>query len=384
DYDKVGNRKSMKINDANTQVYDYDKLYQLTFADYNDGNTTGYSYDKLGNRTLMSNGGQTTYESNRLNQYSKVNTTNYTYDVNGNLTNDGTCTYYYDCENRVTIANPAPANAYYKYDFSGRRVKWRFGGPPSIIKFTYDGDQIIADYNNLGGLQRKYIYGPGIDEPVCMIDTGAHWYFFDGLGSVVALARTNQPLEEKYTYDVFGKPTIRNTQDAVLSTSAYGNRFMFTAREFEQETGLYYYRARYYKPTLGRFISRDPIELNGGLNFYTYVNNNPIRFRDPKGLRPCSQCQSRYDSARARIAEEEARCGGSCGSSDLGPSVGLCLIACAKTGWYFPLCVAACGASTQLPWAACHYLCGRMANANEAAVRAVYNHCMATCCHDEP
>jgi YD repeat-containing protein len=244
---------SMKINDANTQVYDYDKLYQLTVADYNDGNTTGYSYDKLGNRTLMSNDSQTTYESNRLNQYTKVNTTSYTYDKNENLTFDGTHRYYYDCENRLTDVNNAADEAIvsYKYNYQGRRVAkvdWSLS-PEHRTLYCYDGDQIIADYNESRVLQRRYVYGPGIDEPLCLIDSaGAHWYFFDGLGGVVALARTNQQLEEKYTYDVFGKPTIRNTNDEILTTSAFGNRFMFTGREYDAETGNYYYRARYYSP----------------------------------------------------------------------------------------------------------------------------------------
>jgi RHS repeat-associated protein len=88
-----------------------------------------------------------------------------------------------------------------------------------------------------------------------------YYYYFDGLGSVVALARGDQPAEETYSYDVFGKPTIRNAQGGILTTSAFGNRYMFTGREWEPETGLYYYRARYYKAEIGRFLQPDPVAM---------------------------------------------------------------------------------------------------------------------------
>jgi hypothetical protein len=106
-YDKVGNRKSCKINDANTYVFNYDKLYQLVFADYPSAWGTydiNYSYDKLGNRTGTYNGSTTTdYLCNRLNQYTMVGTSSYAYDLNGNMTQYGGWRYYYDSENRLYL-----------------------------------------------------------------------------------------------------------------------------------------------------------------------------------------------------------------------------------------------------------------------------------------
>jgi len=80
---------------------------------------------------------------------------------------------------------------------------------------------------------------------------------------------------ERYSYDVFGEPN---------TTSSIGNPYMFTGRRYDIETGLYYYRARYYKPEIGRFLQTDPIGYEGGLNLYAYVQNNPVMFTDPLGL----------------------------------------------------------------------------------------------------
>ena len=98
----------------------------------------------------------------------------------------------------------------------------------------------------------------------------------DGLGSVTNLTNSTASTSETYAYDAFGKPSV---------TSTLGNRFMFTGREYDSETGLYYYRARHYAPEMGRFLQRDPIGYTAGINLYTYCNNNVINLRDPYGLR---------------------------------------------------------------------------------------------------
>ncbi len=174
-------------------------------------------------------------------------------------------------------------------------------------KYCYDGDQVIAEFNESDIIQRRFFYGPGIDEPICMYagTLGQYYYYhYDGLGSVVALTDSDGAVVETYSYDAFGGPTIRNSAGMVISESSVGNPYMFTGRRLDDETGLYYYRARYYNPSIGRFISRDPIlvpiiDFRGhfwmleilmsrphALTPYTYCINNPINLLDPEGLKP--------------------------------------------------------------------------------------------------
>jgi RHS repeat-associated protein len=279
EYDNVGNRKNM-IVDNNEYSYTYDKLYQLVGVDYpaGFGTDTTYYYDKLGNRRKVEADTVTDYSSNNLNQYTAIGTTLPEYDASGNLTKYGSFRYFYDCENRLTDVNLNTVRKMHcQYDYLGRRVSKTVSS--NTTKFCYDGDQIIAEYNGSGTLLRKYIYGPGIDEPICMINVNGgetkYYYHFDGLGSVVALSDSSGAVIESYRYNAFGQPS---------ATSSIGNRFMFTGREYDTETGLYYYRARYYKPSIGRFLQTDPIVYIDSMNLYTYSLNNPVMLRDPSGM----------------------------------------------------------------------------------------------------
>jgi RHS repeat-associated protein len=104
------------------------------------------------------------------------------------------------------------------------------------------------------------------------------YYEADGLGSITSMSNSSGQLTQTYTYDSFGGITA--------STGSLVNPFRFTGREFDSETGLYFYRARYYDPAAGRFLSEDPIEFRGGVNFYRYVSNGPTNLTDPLGLGP--------------------------------------------------------------------------------------------------
>jgi RHS repeat-associated protein len=170
----------------------------------------------------------------------------------------------------------------YVYDAQGRRSEKKYDRA-TVLKYIYDGDQCIAEYDAGGNLRRKYVYGPGVDEPVCMIEStttyaGTYYYHFDASGNVVALTDDDGDTAQVYEYSVYGQVGATDPD--------HTNRFLFTGREFDKETGLYYYRARYYKPEIGRFLQVDPVGYKAGMNLYHYCRNRPLLLTDPLGLDP--------------------------------------------------------------------------------------------------
>jgi RHS repeat-associated protein len=300
-YDKVGNRTSMMVTDSGgtrTHVYTYDNMMslrakrgnlQITEVNY----PSGFDYlatdttfneacperserDAAGNRTSVIKpalregewgSGTCTYTTNALNQYTAAGTTSYQYDDSGNLVHDENYAYGYDPENRLVLVRKSGPCGTLDYE--------------TVTKYVYDGAHCIAEYNAYNQLKRKYIYGPGVDQPICMIDTMTSpavtsYYHFDGLGSVVALTDDEGDTVQVYEYDVYGRPGATD--------ASHPNRIMFTGREYDKETGLYYYRARYYNPQIGRFLQTDPIGYGSGMNMYSYCGNNSTNGADPTGL----------------------------------------------------------------------------------------------------
>ncbi len=148
---------------------------------------------------------------------------------------------------------------------------------PNTRYYIYDGIHCIAEYDGSNGFIKEIIYGPQIDEVLCAIDdySSAYYYHQDALQSVVAVTDGFRNKIATYGYDVYGK--IKS------STGSLENEILFTGRWLDSDTNLYYYRARWYDADVGRFISRDPIGVAGGINLYGYVEGNPVNKSDPKG-----------------------------------------------------------------------------------------------------
>ncbi len=194
---------------------------------------------------------------------------------------NGTTAYVWDFENRLTsVTLPNGSVDRFKYDPFGRRIE--SDGTGRI--FVYDGDNVIEDLDLTGKPVARYTQGLGIDEPLEVSQSGVpNYYEADGLGSITSVSTPTGTAANTYTYDSFGNVTA--------TTGAVSNRFFFTAREDVAKAGLYYYRARYYDPGIGRFLSEDPDRFGAGIDFYPYVANNPASWQDPWGLKVFKCCR---------------------------------------------------------------------------------------------
>ena len=316
--DDAGRLDTIKESGSTTIAdYAYDSGSRVTSITFGNGTTESYTYDDVGYvETITQNftgitddsvwtytrndTGQITnqsisnpdfrwipsflesetlsYSSNGLNQYTSIAGTTQGHDANGNLTQDGVQTFVFNAAGQMTEAKSGGVTVgTYAYDPLGRRSEKTAGGINT--EFLWSGSQVMADYDgDTGNLMRRYVYGLGIDDLVAIVDSSDNKSYVhkNASGSVVAVSDNNGDVVDKFTYGPFGE-----------GASEAESPYKYTARRVDQESGLYYYRNRYYNAQTGRFISPDPLGYVDGMNMYAYVGNDPMNYRDPMGL--CSE-----------------------------------------------------------------------------------------------
>jgi RHS repeat-associated protein len=286
-YDAAGNVMGWGTSDGNIRAFAYDANNRLTAVQSTlpAVENESFAYDKAGNWAPFD-----ARVHNEANEISEDSGYRYTYDLDGNLMRkesklDPTdvTTYAWDPLNRLIQVNGGEHVVSYRYDGLGRRIAKTVDGVET--RYVLDGANVVEERDASGTLTAFNLYA-GLDRLLMRRDygTGAtYWTQTDHLGSVESLTDAAGTVVERYRYGSFGRLSVL-APDFSPRASAPLIPFTYTGREWEPEVGMYFFRARFMDPRLGRFISQDPIGLDGGINGYAYCGNNPVMMIDPNGM----------------------------------------------------------------------------------------------------
>jgi len=289
--DQIGRRTKRADVDISTVIsnlFAYNLRSELVDAAMGT-NQYNYAYDTIGNRRTATNNAEAwNYVANALNQYSQITNNQSpitpTYDLDGNMTGYKDWIFVWDAENRLVLASNATTVVSNSYDYMSRRVAKVVNGQTTT--FSYQGWAMIAE--NTASSTNSYVYGLDLSGTsqgagtiggilsACFNETIA-FFAYDANGNVADLVSINGTFVAQYQYDPYGNSIAKSGE------LANTNPFRFSTKYLDSETGQYYYGYRYYQPESGRWLSRDPVAEEGGLNLYGFIENGPVNYVDPTG-----------------------------------------------------------------------------------------------------
>lgn len=276
----AGNRTQL-VDSTGTTTYGYDALHRLTSASYPGGPNDTYTYDAVGNRLSKNS---ITYAYDDADQMTSAGGVTYTYDANGNQTGRGSDTFTWDHENRLAASTIGGVTTTYAYNGDGLRMSKTTSGEATSCVWDVARSIPMCVQETVGSTIKSFVYGKSL---ISTTDGSGHqtYRLTDAIGSTTELLESNGEVVVVYRYDAFG--VIRS------QSFTHDNSWLFAGEQTDPESSYQYLRARYFDPSLGRFISRDPLrgryQRPLTMNPYVYALNRPVNLTDPLGLEasPC-------------------------------------------------------------------------------------------------